>query len=73
MWTAFLPKIKFCVMALWGMSHSNNNNRTISQKTRKKGNLSQDDANYPIILNSKTKPLALVLLHQNSGMIWGSN
>lgn len=34
-----------------------NNNRAISQWTRKKGNLSQDDANCPIILNSKTKSL----------------
>lgn len=33
----FSPKIKFCVMALWGLGHSNNNNRAISQRPQEKG------------------------------------
>lgn len=36
------------------------NNRAISQRTGQKGSLSQDDANDPITLNSKTQSLTVV-------------
>lgn len=67
------PKDQVLRHGAMGHEWLQNNNRTISQGARKKGSLSQDDANYPIILNSKTESRTFVSWYHDWGLIWRSN